>query len=121
MLILFEKSAKEIIKGLKGNIEHIHEITGYVDIINNAVDKKSLIEQVKGVKKNNETLLVKSKKILKEIEKNEELAKNNNKFFYFLYKIVFKELKADLIKYISKNEALAEEVFKKINYNINEK
>ncbi|MBM26295.1 MAG: hypothetical protein CL760_11615 [Chloroflexi bacterium] len=121
MLSLFEKSAKEIIKGLKGNIEHLNEITGYLDIINNAVDKKSLIEQVKGVKKNNETLLIKSKKILKEIEKNEELAKNNNKFFYFLYKNVLKELKSDLIKYISKNEALAEEVFKKINYNINEK
>jgi len=121
ILSLFEKSAKEIIKGLKGNIEHLNEITGYLDIINNAVDKKSLIEQVKGVKKNNETLLIKSKKILKEIEKNEELAKNNNKFFYFLYKNVFKELKSDLIKYISKNEALAEEVFKKINYNINEK
>ena len=121
ILSLFEKSAKEIIKGLKCNIEHLNEITGYLDIINNAVDKKSLIEQVKGVKKNNETLLIKSKKILKEIEKNEELAKNNNKFFYFLYKNVFKELKSDLIKYISKNEALAEEVFKKINYNINEK
>jgi hypothetical protein len=119
ILSLLEKIAKERLEGLKGNIEHINEITDYVDIINNAVDKQSLIEQVKGVKKNNETLLVKSKKILKDIEKNEKFAKESNKFFYFLYKSVFKELKADLIKYIAKNEAIAEEVFKQIDYNIN--
>lgn len=118
-LSTLEKLAKERLEGLKGNIEHINEITDYVDIINNAVDKKFLIEQVKGVKKNNETLLVKSKKILKEIEKNEEFAKTNNKFFYFLYKNVFKELKEDLTKCIAKNEAIAEEVFKQIDYNIN--
>lgn len=114
-----EKLAKERLEDLKVNIKHINEITDYVDIINNAVDKKFLIEQVKGVKKNNETLLVKSKKILKDIEKNEKFTKNNNKLFYFLYKSVFEELKADLIKDIAKNEAVAEEVFKQIDYNVN--
>lgn len=114
-----EKLAKERLEDLKVNIKHINEITDYVDIINNAVDKKFLIEQVKGVKKNNETLLVKSKKILKDIEKNEKFTKNNNKLFYFLYKSVFEELKADLIKNIAKNEAVAEEVFKQIDYNVN--
>lgn len=118
-LSLLEKITKERLEGLKGNIEHINEITDYVDIINNAVDKKSLIEQVNGVKKNNETLLIKSKNILKDLEDNEEFTKNNNKLFYFLYKSVFKELKADLIKNIAKNEAVAEEVFKQIDYNIN--